>query len=200
MKGNRLLATWMVVEDEPGIYDVLLAMFGIWGIDGVAFVDGEEAVAWIDDVDNQRFQGELPELAIIDIRLPGDIEGPEVGARLRLSPVLGDAAIVLITAYRLNAEEEKAVKEQAGADSLIYKPLPNFAELRGMLEAVINARRALKEKAGSSASQGDPPPVPVVAPPPVRRKSIAKTNIADKPAARRKRTANSKSKRDRDND
>jgi hypothetical protein len=26
----------------------------------VAFVDGEEAVAWIDGKDNSRFQGELP--------------------------------------------------------------------------------------------------------------------------------------------
>lgn len=59
----------MVVEDEPDIYEVLLAMFEMWGIEGVAFVDGEEAIAWIDDVDNGRFQGELPELALLDIRL-----------------------------------------------------------------------------------------------------------------------------------
>ena len=44
------MSTWMVVEDEPDIYEVLLAMFGIWGIEGVAFVDGEEAVSWIEDV------------------------------------------------------------------------------------------------------------------------------------------------------
>ena len=41
------MSTWMVVEDEPDIYDVLLAMFEIWGIEGVAFVDGGEAVGWI---------------------------------------------------------------------------------------------------------------------------------------------------------
>ena len=60
----------MVVEDEPDIYDVLLAMFEIWGIEGVAFVDGAEAVAWIENVDQGRVRGELPELAILDIRLP----------------------------------------------------------------------------------------------------------------------------------
>ena len=32
----------MVVEDEPDIYELLLAMFEMWGIEGVAFVDGEE--------------------------------------------------------------------------------------------------------------------------------------------------------------
>ena len=132
----------MVVEDEPDIYDVLLAMFGIWGIEGVAFVDGEEAVAWIDDVDNKRFVGELPELAILDIRLTGDIEGHQVGERLRNSPVLRDIAIVLITAYKLAPDAEAAIRQQAGADALIYKPLPKFTELKQSLEAVLAKRRA----------------------------------------------------------
>ena len=83
-EGESRLPTWMVVEDEPDIYDVLLAMFEIWGIDGVAFVDGAEAVAWIESVDQGRVRGELPELAILDIRLP-EISGPEVSARLRRS-------------------------------------------------------------------------------------------------------------------
>ncbi len=132
----------MVVEDEPDIYEVLLAMFGIWGIEGVAFVDGEEAVAWIDDVDNNRFQGELPELALLDIRLPGEINGPAVGERLRKSRVLGEVAIVLTTAYKLTPDEEKAVIAHAGADCLVYKPLPKFNELQKLLEATIAERRA----------------------------------------------------------
>ncbi len=132
----------MVVEDEPDIYDVLLAMFGIWGIEGVAFVDGEEAVEWIDDVDNARFQGELPELALLDIRLPGDIDGPAVGERLRQSKVMGDIAIVLTTAYKLTPEEERQVIARAGADELIYKPLPKFGELQTTLERIIADRRA----------------------------------------------------------
>jgi CheY-like chemotaxis protein len=131
----------MVVEDEPDIYEVLLAMFEMWGIEGVAFVDGEEAAAWIDDVDSGRFQGELPELALLDIRLPGNISGPMVGERLRKSPILGQVAIVLSTAYKLSLDEEAKVKEQAGADKLMYKPLPKFNELQRVLEEVIALRR-----------------------------------------------------------
>jgi CheY-like chemotaxis protein len=132
----------MVVEDEPDIYEVLLAMFEMWGIEGVAFVDGEEAIAWIDDVDNGRFRGELPELALLDIRLPGAVSGPAVGERLRKSPILGEIAIVLSTAYKLTVEEEAQVIERAGADKLMYKPLPKFNELQQHLETVIAARRA----------------------------------------------------------
>jgi CheY-like chemotaxis protein len=132
----------MVVEDEPDIYEVLLAMFEMWGIEGVAFVDGEEAVSWIDDVDTGRFKGELPELALLDIRLPGDIKGDAVGERIRKSPILGHIAVVLTTAFRLSPEEEKAKITRAGADKLVYKPLPKFNELQRMLEEVIAQRRA----------------------------------------------------------
>lgn len=135
------MSTWMVVEDEPDIYEVLMAMFGIWGIDGVAFVDGEEAMAWIDDVDNGRFQGELPELALLDIRLPGEIQGPSVGERIRKSPLLKEMAIVFATAYKLTPDEEKAIMEQTQADKLIYKPLPKFADLQKLLEDTITDRR-----------------------------------------------------------
>src|SRR5207237_561854 len=80
------------------------------------------------DVDKGKVTGELPELAILDIRLP-EISGPEVGARLRLSERLGRIAIVMITAYRLTPEEEEQVKTRAQADMLMYKPLPSMPAL-----------------------------------------------------------------------
>lgn len=157
------MSTWMVVEDEPDIYEVLLAMFELWGIEGVAFVDGEEASAWVDDVDNGRFRGELPELALLDIRLPGAVSGPMVGERLRKSHILGDMAIILTTAYKLTPEEQTQAMERAQADKLLPKPLPKFNELQRVLETVIAARREktaqkLKQQGApaSSASETSP--------------------------------------------
>ncbi len=144
----------MVVEDEPDIYDVLLAMFEIWGIEGVAFVDGAEAVGWIENVDQGRVRGELPELAILDIRLP-EVSGPEVGHRLRQSPILGEMAIVLITAYRLSPEEEEQVVAQAKADLLMYKPLPTMIELRQKMDDVISRHKKEPEPKKIEAKSND---------------------------------------------
>ncbi|MBI5931719.1 MAG: response regulator [Chloroflexi bacterium] len=148
------MRTWMVVEDEPDIYDVLLAMFELWGIEGVAFVDGAEAISWIDAVDQGRVHGELPELAILDIHLP-EASGPEVGSRLRKSPILRNVAIVLITAYRLSPDEEREAITQAQADKLMYKPLPAMPELRRILDEVVNKRQeiAAKEKAEAAENK-----------------------------------------------
>lgn len=129
----------MVVEDEPDIYDVLLAMFELWGIEGVAFVDGGEAIAWVDAVDEGRVHGDLPELAIIDIRLP-EASGPEVANRIRRSSKLKGIAVVLITAYRLSTEQENEAISLAGADRLMYKPLPAMPELRSILDEIVKKR------------------------------------------------------------
>ena len=182
------MRAWLVVEDEPSIYDVLHTMFQMWGVEGIAYNDGEEAIAFIEDVDSGKFRGELPELAVLDIRLPGKYDGVDVGARLRKSPKLNNIAIVLITAYVLAESEQQQCITRGGADDLIRKPLPRPAEFRRRLEAVIEARKA--KQAGDSppaapAAEAAPPPVssaPVTPAPPPAPASVA-------PPPRRRRSA-----------
>ena len=150
------MSTWMVVEDEPDIYAVLLAMFEVWGIEGAAFVDGTEALSWIDDVDTGRVRSDLPELAIIDIRLPG-ASGPEVAARLRESPILRNMVIVLITAYRLQPSREDEVMAQSDADLLLYKPLPRPDEFRRVLEEALARRAEIAAEQALVAGKGEMP-------------------------------------------
>ncbi len=133
------MATWMVVEDEPEIYELLVIMFKSWGIEGAAFVDGSEAIAWIEDLDAGRIKTELPELAIIDLRLPG-APGQEVAARLRRSSILWNLPIVLITGYYPSPAQEEEIMAQSRADLLLLKPLPRNDEFRRMLEDTIVQR------------------------------------------------------------
>ena len=160
------MATWMVVDDEPDIYDVLVTMFQLWGIDGVAFVDGAEAVQWVERVDAGTYTGELPVNAVIDVRLPG-VEGHYVAQRIRRSPRLGNMAIVLITAYRTSPEQERQIMAISQADMLIEKPLPSMAEFRTLLDGLVARRQAM-----AAAQQSAPEPAadeanPVLASEPV---------------------------------
>lgn len=134
------MATWMVVEDEPDLFNVVLAMYAMLGVDGIAFSSGEEAFDWIEDVDSGRSSAELPEMALLDIRLPGRISGPMIGERLRQSPVLGGIAIAMMTAYRLSPGDEQLVKRQSGCDLLLYKPLPKPSEFHRVIHKIIERR------------------------------------------------------------
>lgn len=150
------MTTWMIVEDEPDIYEMLLAMSEMLGNEGIAFVDGDEAIAWVEEVDDGRYQGELPELALLDIRLPTEVSGPMVGARLRKSPSVGQMGVVLMTAYHLNEEQENEVVKEAGADLLLTKPLPRMDELKKKLAEVVAKRAAMqppKAEAAAPAAQ-----------------------------------------------
>lgn len=156
------MTTWMLVEDEPDLYDMMLAMYTTLGVTGVSFVTGEDAIEWIEEVDSGLYTEQLPELALIDIRLPDEISGPMIGARLRQSPTMSRIPIVLMTAYHLTAQEEKSILKQAGADMLLYKPLPKQAELAQTFRNLINrnqpkparaARRSRNHKNNSNHSQ-----------------------------------------------
>lgn len=135
------MGRWMIVEDEPDLYDMLLAMTDVMGIDGLAFANGEDAVDWIEDVDAKSLSTDLPELALLDIFLPGKIKGGDVSARLRQSQVLGEITIVLMTAFRLSPREEKALLKESGAEMLIYKPLPRLSEFTALIKKATNKRR-----------------------------------------------------------
>lgn len=131
------MTTWMVVEDEPDLYELVLAMYETLGVDGVSFTNGEDAIAWIEDVENGLYPGELPELALIDIRLPGSSDGSMVGARLRESKPLKHIGIVLMTAYRLSPKQEQTYIDQSHCNAILYKPLPTLDEFERIMHTVL---------------------------------------------------------------
>lgn len=131
------MTTWMVVEDEHDLYEMVLAMYELMGVDGLAFIGGEEAIAWIEEVEAGDFTEELPELALLDLRLPGRVSGIDIGARMRSSPQLHDVPLVLMTAYRLSPKDEDAILAETGAEMLLYKPLPDYDSLRDLFFEVV---------------------------------------------------------------
>ncbi|MDZ4766954.1 MAG: response regulator [Chloroflexota bacterium] len=126
------MGKWLLVEDEPDIYEILHHLYDLPDSMPLLFTTGEQAVAWIEAVESNEITSDLPIFALIDLRLPGDIDGVAVGERLQRSPRLRHMPVVLMTAYHLTAAERADFIQRTHAKQLLSKPLPPFRELRAL--------------------------------------------------------------------
>lgn len=141
--------TWIIVEDDQGVMTMVAAMCTIWNIEPIKLIDGFAAMQWIEKFKDGKHTGPIPELALLDIRMPGP-QGPEIASQLREIPELAEMAIVMMTAFRLSPDEKHKVMTKSQADLLLYKPLPKLFELNRMvLQAIENRKAKVKEKKGT---------------------------------------------------
>lgn len=130
------MTVWMVVEDEADLRELFASATELIGVKALIFADAESALAWIGEAALGRHHETLPDLALLDIHLGNDQTGVMVGARLRATPALKATRIVLMTGTRLTPAWEKVMLDQAGADLLLYKPLPSFSDLQRLLQTL----------------------------------------------------------------
>jgi CheY-like chemotaxis protein len=128
--------TWLVVEDDPIIRSILTALMTLWGVDNIVFKDGHEAYRWLDLVESADPSVHLPDIALLDIRMPG-ANGHEIGKRMRSLPATQNIPIVIMTAYQLTREEREQIMGMARPEHIIGKPLPSPDDLRAMLEKTV---------------------------------------------------------------
>jgi two-component system, OmpR family, KDP operon response regulator KdpE len=113
-------ATILVVDDEPQIRRVLRSTLSFRGYTISEATSGEEAVEMV---------GKLkPDLILLDVNLPG-ISGVEACREIRRS---SDAPIIMLTVR--NAERDKVVALDAGADDYVSKPF-SIEELLARIRA-----------------------------------------------------------------
>ncbi|HVM16814.1 MAG TPA: response regulator transcription factor [Gaiellaceae bacterium] len=115
----------LVVDDEPGIVD--LVVYGLrrdgFEVDSVA--TGGEAI--------ERVRERQYELMVLDLMLP-DVSGIDVCQAIRRE---SDLPIIMLTAR--DAETDVVVGLQAGADDYVAKPF-SMAELVGRVRALLRRR------------------------------------------------------------
>lgn len=115
---SQTLPTLLVVEDDVDLADMLNAYFSGQGYKVVTANWGEDAI--------QASRSHLPDLVILDIRLP-DIDGYEVARRLRSNRRTSDIPIIFLTEKRDRADRLQGLG--LGADDYITKPF-DIQELR----------------------------------------------------------------------
>lgn len=135
------MSTWLVVEDEDDIRNIVKVMFGVWGHEALEFRNGNEAFAWLDEVQAGKHNGKLPELALLDIRMPGP-RGNEIARRMRTLDTFAAIPIVLMTAFSLSEAERSEMLTTDGVDHIINKPLPDLFELKKLLEDISDKKKA----------------------------------------------------------
>jgi CheY-like chemotaxis protein len=147
--------TWIILDDDDGIMSVFEAMCKIWQVSMIKLRDGYDAMKWIAEFRAGLYVGPLPELALLDIRMPGP-QGYQVAHELRKIPDLNEMAIVLMTAYRLSHEELEGVIKISDADQLFHKPIPNMFDFNNQLQVAIDARKEHVKKGAEGQREADP--------------------------------------------
>jgi DNA-binding response OmpR family regulator len=115
----------LVLEDEDSIRRMISALVSARGFSVVGVASGAKA---LDEVSK-----ELPDVAILDLMVPGAFDGFEVIRRLRIDPASAKLPIIVISA--LDDAESRRKAMAAGATTYFAKPFSAIALLKE-LEAI----------------------------------------------------------------
>ena len=135
--------TLVVIEDDHHISD-LVAMY--LRRDGFRVLQADDAEAGLAVIDRER-----PKLVIVDIGLPGELDGLDVCRRLRSAEGGAGFVPVLILSAR-DDEVDRILGLELGADDYVTKPF-------SARELVARVHAILRRSAASGAAADGPPVV-----------------------------------------
>jgi two-component system KDP operon response regulator KdpE len=132
----------LIVDDEPRVVNLVREVLLATGYDVIAARSGESAVELV--------ALEQPDLILLDIILPGELDGYQVAKRLR---EFSNVPIIMLTA-RVR-EVDMLHGFEVGADDYITKPFSS-KELLARVQAVLKRSKNEKEqKIGAEIVCGD---------------------------------------------
>jgi CheY-like chemotaxis protein len=132
---------WLIAEDEADIRNLVSMMAQVWGHNPIIFDNGDKLWEWLDSVEAGSYKGDLPDFALMDIRMPGK-RGNEIAKRIRETEGIRNIPIVLMTAFVLGDQEIEKMRNEFGIDAVINKPLPDFDQLKSTLDGIITKKQA----------------------------------------------------------
>ncbi len=127
----------LIIEDELKLVNRLAEKLRTEGYTVETATDGE--MGW------EKLQNEKPDLAVLDIMLPG-LDGLSLCRMVRSDPTTSHTAIIMLTAR--GTEVDKIVGLESGADDYIVKPF-------GLGEFLARVRAVLRRPNASGEIQQD---------------------------------------------
>jgi DNA-binding response OmpR family regulator len=134
--------TIVVIEDDPNISDLVTLYLQKQGFRVLQATDAEKGLEYI--------QRERPKLAIVDVGLPGDLDGLDVCRKLRTEQ---GPPVVLLTAR--DDEVDRILGLELGADDYVTKPF-SPRELVARVRAVLRRLEPKDQDAGPSVMEIGP--------------------------------------------
>jgi two-component system KDP operon response regulator KdpE len=131
----------LVVDDEPRVVRLVSEVLKAFGYQVIAAASGEPAIDMV--------ALEQPDLVLLDIRLPGDLDGYKVCRRIR---EFSDVAVIMLTAKAL--ERDMLDGFDAGADDYLTKPF-SAKELVARVKAVLRRTQRPEEKVTTAFTCGN---------------------------------------------
>lgn len=120
---NDAMQKILIVDDEGNLRKLLMVTLGYSQFRLFQATNGEEALSLAQQL--------KPDVILLDIMMPGGIDGLEVCRRVKQDPELGHAYIVLLTALGQKSDREAGMA--AGADAYMVKPFSSI-ELIQLIE------------------------------------------------------------------
>jgi signal transduction histidine kinase len=123
------MTTILIVDDEPSARETLLSMLEHESYSLETAKNGAEAL--------EKAERLHPDLILLDVMMP-HMDGFEVCRRIRSTPQLAEAPIVILTALDDRASLLRGI--EAGADDFLTKPVDR-AELRARVRTITRLNR-----------------------------------------------------------
>lgn len=117
----------LIVDDQPEVRELVEVTLDIGDYQIYQAADGTSALTMAVQV--------RPDLVILDVTMPGGMDGYQVCQRLRSNPVTASAAIVMLTARGQDVDRQRG--KDAGADDYFIKPFSPL-QLLNKVEAVLH--------------------------------------------------------------
>lgn len=126
----------LVIDDEKDLIELVRYNLEKEGFEVLSALDGESGMT--------SALGELPDIIIVDLMLPG-IDGLEVCRRLRSNSRTSRIPLIMLTAK--SAEPDRVLGLELGADDYVTKPF-SPRELTARIKAVLRRTTAPQEPSG----------------------------------------------------
>jgi CheY-like chemotaxis protein len=113
----------LVVDDCRDQVDSLALLLTLWGHQALVAADGPSAF--------EMALAHRPDMVILDLGLPGGMDGYEVARRLRACPPTATTLLVALTGYSQDQDRQQAL--DVGFDHFLVKP-SDPQELKKLLD------------------------------------------------------------------